>query len=303
MVWLKPRGLNKLFELITPPEVVRYDEFVKNSVSQRIKLQEAQREKPEAEQRQDMFYYLCEAKNPDTNEPAYTELELRAEANLLIVAGSDTTSICLCGIFFYLTRNPRPYTKLIREIRSTFNTAEEIVPGPKLLSCQYLRACIDEGMRMTPPGPSELGRQVRPGGLTVMGEYIPAGVIVGTAGWATSRSEEIYQDAYTFRPERWIVDEENGVTEEDVARARTNFHPFSQGPGNCVGKNLAMMELMMTVGRTLHRFDVRKTPGSTLGEGAPELGWGRRDKHQYQLKDAYISVREGPEVQFRRAVA
>ena len=87
LIWLKPRGLNKVFEAITPPEVETYNNFVKDSVSKRITLHQAQREKPGVEQRHDMFHFLCEAKNPDTNEPAYSEIELRAEANLLIVAG------------------------------------------------------------------------------------------------------------------------------------------------------------------------------------------------------------------------
>lgn len=286
--------------MVTPPEVASYDNFVKDSVSERLKLQEIQRAKPEAEQRHDMFHFLCEARNPDTNEPAYKDLELLAEARLLIVAGSDTTSVSLCGIFFYLTRNLYAYSKVVHETRSTFESAEDIVSGPKLMSCQYLRACIDESIRMTPPATSELEREVRPGGTTVEGEFIPAGVNIGCANWATSRNEDVYLDPNIFRPERWIVNEETGVTEEYVARCRENFHPFGQGPGNCAGKNLALLELMLTVGRTLHRLDVRMTPGSTAGQGGPELGWGRRDRRQYQVRDAFAAIRDGPEVQFRK---
>ncbi|ETS80426.1 hypothetical protein PFICI_07955 [Pestalotiopsis fici W106-1] len=302
VLWLKPRGLNKLFELLTPPAVQQYYQFVHNSVTKRIALQQAQADKPESQRRQDMFYFMCESRDPDTGAPAYDEQDLRGEANLLIIAGSDTTAISLSGIFFYLTGDIHRYQKLVDEIRSTFTSVDEIVHGPKLLSCGYLKACIDEGMRLTPSGPSELPREVLPGGLEIKGEYYPPGTIVGTAAWPNSRNEEIYGDPNVFRPERWIVDNVAGVTQEDVARARSNFHPFSMGPGNCIGKNLAMTELLITVAQTLYRLDVRRAPGSTFGGGSPELGWGARDAKQFQLKDAYISLRKGPMVQFRKRV-
>lgn len=301
LIWLKPRGLNYLLSKLAPPEVQKFYEFVEDSVTKRLQLQEDQKKHPEKIQRHDMFHFLCEARDPNETESKsspYTEQDLRSEANLLIVAGSDTTATSLCSFFFYLTRNARSYEKVVREIRATFETPEEIVGGSKLMSCRYLRACIDESMRMTPVGPSELPREVRPGGLVVDGEYIPAGVVVGTVPWVTVRNEEVYRDPAVFRPERWIPGE--GVAEEEVTFIKTNFHPFSQGPSNCVGKNMAMLEMMVTLGRTLHRFDVRKAPDSRLGEGAPELGWGRRDRHQFQVKDAFISVRNGPVVQFRR---
>ncbi|KAI1733378.1 benzoate 4-monooxygenase cytochrome P450 [Xylaria scruposa] len=298
VVWLKPRGLNKLFELLTPPPVQQYYKFVHNSVTKRIALQQEQAKWSEAQRRQDIFYFLCEARNPDTGFPAYNEADLRAEANLLIIAGSDTTAISLSGIFFYLTGDSRRCNKLIQEVRTTFKDADDIVYGPKLLACVYLKACIDEGMRLTPSGPSELSREVLPGGLNVQGEYLPAGTIVGTVPWVNSRNQEVYGDPDVFRPERWIVDET--VTTDDVARLKSNFHPFSAGPGNCIGKNIAMVELMIVVARTLHRLDVRREPGSTIGGGAPGYGWGATDRKQFHLIDAYISLRHGPMVQFRK---
>ena len=247
-----------------------------------------------------IFHYLYHAKDPETGNPAFSSEELLAEAHLLIRAGSDTTSVSLCGLFFYLTHYPLVYSKVICEIRSTFQSVEEIVEGSSLASCIYLRACIDEAMRLSPAARSELSRTVLSGGLVVDGDYIPEGAMVGTAAWADGRNEENFGDPHTYRPERWIVNEESGNTAEDVARVRACFHPFSAGPGNCVGRNLAWLEMLLVVSRTLYRMDVRLAPGSSLGEGAPELGWGRRDKNQYQLLDAFVAIRQRPMLQFRR---
>jgi cytochrome P450 len=287
-------------EYVLPPAIRKFNAFTKDSVTERISLQKAQAEKPEAEQRQDLFHFLCEARNPDTGVPYYNESELLGESGLLIIAGSDTTSISLSGIFFYLTGDQWRYQKLVDEIRSTFSSAEDIVFGPKLQGCVYLKACVDEGMRLVPAGTCELPRQVLSGGIQIMGEHYPAGTIVGTAAWPTSRNQLVYGDPEVFRPERWIVDDSTGVTKEAVARARSNFHPFSTGPGACVGKNIAMAEILITTARTLYRLEVRRAPGSKFGGGSPELGWGARDPNQMQLRDAYVAVRQGPEVQFRK---
>lgn len=287
---------------MTPKQARMYYKFVEQSVSDRRKLEEQQQQANAEgkEVRQDLFHFLFQAKHPDTGKPAYSETDLLAEANLFIVAGSHTTAIALSGFFFYITRNPRVYAKLVKEIRDTFATVEDIVGGPTLSSCQYLRACIDETMRISPSGSSELSRRVLPGGINIDGDFLPAGVDVGTSGFCNGRSEEIWGDPGVFRPERWIVSEETNVTVEDVARLRSMHHPFLTGPGSCAGKNIAMLEMTVTIARTLHRLEVRQAPGHTLGEGAPSLGWGRRHRNQFQVIDAYISIRDGPMVQFRR---
>ncbi len=60
---------------------------------------------------------------------------------------------------------------------------------------------------------------------------------------------------------------------------RTKFAPFSASRA-CVGKNLAYLELMVTMGTLLYRIDVSISEdggGEVLG-----LMWGRRNKGQFQ---------------------
>lgn len=154
-------------------------------------------------------------------------------------------------------------------------------------------------MRLKPAGQSELSRTVLPGGQVIDGDFYPAGVHVGTSGWSSGRSDR-FGNPYVYRPERWIVSQETGLTAEDVTLIRTYVHPFSAGPGNFVGQNLAILELLTTTARTLYRLDVRAVPEFTLGEGAPGLGWGRRNKNQFQVTDAYISLWEGPMLQLKK---
>lgn len=300
LLWLKPRGLNRLLEILTPSDVKAYFAFLDESIAARSNAEQEseQLSKGGKEVRQDMFHFIFHAVDPDTGKRAYSQEELWSEVSLLVGAGSDTSAVTLSSFFFYIVRNPKLYGKLVKEIRSTFDSAEEIVSGPKLSSCKYLRACVDETLRITPVVASGLYRTILPGGQKINGEFYPAGVTVTISGWPSGRSDE-YGDPNVYRPERWIVDEDAGVTAEEVARISTYFRPFSAGWSNCVGQNLAILELLLTIARTLFRLDVRAAPGSTLGEGYPDLGWGRRNRNEYQVFDAFISMREGPMVQFK----
>ncbi|RHZ58985.1 hypothetical protein CDV55_100776 [Aspergillus turcosus] len=305
-VWLKPRGLDWLFGALTPRHIQFLYDFVKQSLAQRLKEEKETPSPPSQEAglegRGDMLHYLLHSRDP-TGRVGYTPEALEAEALMLTIAGSDTTSVIFAGFFFYIVRTPRAYRKLVSEIRATFTSLDEIRGGTKLASCQYLRACVDEAMRITPPGPAEIPRVVLPGGIIVDGDHIPEGTTVGVAPWSFCRNEEYFADPNVYRPERWIVDEEAGVTAEDVARARSSCFPFAAGTTGCAGKNLALLELYMTIASTLWQYEARLLPGDMTGAGSKAQGWGKRNPNIFHVKDKYISVRDGPMVQFKKRVA
>jgi cytochrome P450 len=253
--------------------------------------------------RRDFFYHLLRARDPETG-AGFSPNELWGESNLLIIAGSDTTSTAMAATFFYLTRSPAALAKLTDEIRNTFNDSEEIVTGSKLSGCGYLRACIDEAMRMTPPVAGALPREVLHGGIDIDGHHIPAGVVVGVPHYALHHNEAYYPSSFTFCPERWLPDPASNPYYGKLEAAHAAFCPFSVGPRGCIGKGLAYVELSVTVARVLWGFDIRAAPGRTLGEGGGEgYGargeWGREMRGEYQIQDRFASGKEGPVVQFR----
>jgi cytochrome P450 len=261
--------------------------------------------------RRDFFYYLLKARDPETGQ-GFTMPELWGESNLLIIAGSDTTSTAMAATLFYLVRHPDALAKATEEIRSKFSSVEDIHQGPQLTSCTYLRACIDEAMRLSPSVGGLLPREVLPGGITIDGERIPAGTIVGTPHYAIHHNPAYYPDPFEYRPERWIAvknkdsgDEKIGMaagfTEEQVALAQSAFCPFSIGPRGCIGKGLAYVEMTNTLARVLFMYDLRKAVGvADPGEGNPGAEWGRHRPGEFQLIDTFTSLKNGPMVEFRR---
>ncbi len=169
--------------------------------------------------RKDFFYYLLNARDPETGRGFSTQ-ELWGESNLLIIAGSDTTSTALAASFFYLVHDTSVLEKLQQEIRNTFEDVEEIVSGKKLNSCVYLRAVIDEAMRLNPPVGGLLPREVLPGGIEIDGMHFPEGTVVGTPHYAIHHSEAYFPRPFDWIPERWIPGSVEGVTKESVERAQ-----------------------------------------------------------------------------------
>ena len=263
------------------------------------KVQAAERSKVGLDtDRKDFFYYLLNARDPETGK-GFTGPELWGESNLLIIAGSDTTSTALAAAFFYLVHNPETLVKLSEEIRFTFLAIEDVYSCPSLNACVYLRAVIDEAMRLSPPVGGILPREVLPGGLDIDGLHIPAGVVVGTPHYALHHNPAYFPDPFKFRPERWIAGSSPELTKDSVALAQSAFCPFSIGPRGCIGKGLAYAELAISLARTVFMYDIKLADGTSVGEGRPELDWGRQRKGEYQLRDSFTSLKDGPYVQFR----
>jgi hypothetical protein len=61
---------------------------------------------------------------------------------------------------------------------------------------------------------------------------------------------------------------------------------------------MAYMEMSMTVARVVYLFDMRLAPGSHIGEGSPDLEFGRHRPMEFQLKDTFTASKEGPLIEF-----
>lgn len=240
--------------------------------------------------KKDFFYYLLNAKDAETGK-GFTTKELWGEANVLMIAGSDTTATALSSTLFHLCKTPSALSKLQSELYAAFPTASSITPGKPLSDCHYLKACIDEAMRMAPPVPGLLPREVITP-CTIDGLEIPAGTIIGVPIFGIHHNPAYFPDPFTYTPERWLHDSD----EEALERALSAFNPFSIGARGCIGKSVAYMELRLAIAKLVWGFDVKALPT----EGKAEL-W-REAFHPvvggYRLMDHFTCKKEGPVVEF-----
>jgi cytochrome P450 len=216
--------------------------------------------------------------------------------------GGDTVSTAMTALFFYLSRYPQCYKVLQEEIHTTFTASHQIRGGKQLSSCRYLRACIDEALRMSPPISGTLWRERADADdkepWVIDGHVIPTGTQVGVNTYAIHHDERYFPEPFTFRPERWLEGEAAGYNSAAVHGA---FVPFSLGSRSCLGKSLAYLESSLMVAKTLWYFDFEKCPGRLGETGAGSLcaASGRRSADEFQLYDVLTSRHDGPYLVFK----
>ncbi|EFX01803.1 cytochrome p450 monooxygenase [Grosmannia clavigera kw1407] len=175
---------------------------------------------------------------------------LTTNASLLVLAGSGTTATLLSGVTYLLLNNPQSMAKLAAEVRSSFSSEEEIT----LLSVNkltYMLACLNEALRCYPPVVFGLPRVVPKGGSNIAGHFVPQGTVVACWQWAMNHMPENWEDPWKYSPERFLEDNPNT---RDRLEA---MQPFSVGPRNCLGRNLAYAEMRLILARIIFNFDLQ----------------------------------------------
>jgi hypothetical protein len=153
---------------------------------------------------------------------------------------------------------------------------------------------------MAPVATQPLWREVDPGGCIVDGETIPGGLNVGASIFSLHHSSEAFADPYKWDIERWIVDpkKDEEAEKERIKEMSRSFAPFSVGPRQCIAKNFALMELMLTMASVFYRLDFESA--GKLGEGKKGAGWGREREEEFQFKSYFTSHMVGPMIRFRK---
>jgi len=97
-----------------------------------------------------------------------------------------------------------------------------------------------EGMRIHPPAQILMVKRTPPEGDSVLGHHIPGGTKIAWNQFALMRDKELFgDDAYLFRPERWLAvgSEKRQEMERHVELI------FGYGKYICSGKQVALSSL------------------------------------------------------------
>ncbi|KAE8165528.1 cytochrome P450 [Aspergillus tamarii] len=169
---------------------------------------------------------------------------------------SETTASLLSGCLFFLCKHKYIMDQLSKEIRTTFSKDDEITSS-KCFNLSYLNAVLKESLRLYPPVAGSLPRLVPKGGCTIDGHFVPENVTVSTHHYASYHNTANFTFPEQFIPERWLgTDDRFDSDRKDVVQ------PFSLGPRDCLGKNLAHMEMRLMLSKLLFNFDIVLTPQS-----------------------------------------
>ncbi|KAI7778544.1 hypothetical protein LA080_002054 [Diaporthe eres] len=184
-----------------------------------------------------------------------TETEMIHNTRLLTSAGAETTGTTLVTATYFLCTHPDVLAKLNAEIRSTFQSDAEI-DFNNVQNLPFLGAVISETMRVQPAAPAAFQRITPQGGSVVLGDHLSAGTTLGIWQWVAYHDPSNFLYPDSFIPDRWLNDRRFGNDNKDV------FQPFSYGPRNCIGMNLAFVELRLILARIIFNFDMVLAPES-----------------------------------------
>jgi cytochrome P450 len=113
-------------------------------------------------------------------------------------------------------------------------------------------------MRIYPPVPTLSGRVVPPPGDIVDGNYPPGGTVIHLVQYAAYNLSQNFERRYEFILKRWTKE---GIEGEFRGDKRDVDRPFSVGPRNCIGKNLAYAEMRLILARLRWRFNLSVPKG------------------------------------------
>lgn len=193
----------------------------------------------------DIFSFLMEDKNGEANMLPMGEIV--AECAIMMNAGSDTTAIALTNVLYNLIKNPACLATLRQELDTALGADVTVAPYEVVKHLPYLRACLDESLRLCPPNTMSIPRKTPPEGLQILGEWIPGDTTVHCPTYTLHRNEEVFPDANSFIPERWL--------QNDVRDMQESFFTFSSGARGCVGRGLTYLEQTVVVASLVHRYE------------------------------------------------
>ncbi|KAF9787073.1 high nitrogen upregulated cytochrome P450 monooxygenase 2 [Thelephora terrestris] len=196
----------------------------------------------------DLYYHLADDGRLERQSPSVADV--LSDGTLAIVAGTDTIKTTLSAVFYHLLLNPTCYQHLQDEVDRVFPNPDDPMDFNKLTEMEYLDACINETLRVMPSVPTNGSRRIPRGHgpRTIAGSVIPEETEIFVSPYPLHRDPRYFSpEPESFLPERWVQS--------------PSFIPFSYGPHNCVGRQIAYRQLRYVVCLMMRRFTVQFASG------------------------------------------
>ena len=186
-----------------------------------------------------------------------------SQMKVFMLAGHDTTSSTLCYIYHTLSRSPLALQRVRVEHDDIFGsdltqTKVAMTANPYAFNqLPFTLAVIKETLRLFPP--ASASREGEPGFLLTSDglQYPTEGSTVWCSHQALHREPLYWPQPDSFIPERWLVSDSDPLHPMKGA-----WRPFEWGPRNCIGQELALLELKIVMVMTLRKFDIAASYGA-----------------------------------------
>ncbi|KAH6889000.1 cytochrome P450 monooxygenase pc-1 [Coprinopsis sp. MPI-PUGE-AT-0042] len=214
---------------------------------------------------------------------------LRDETLNILLAGCDTSSAVLTSTSDTLAMHPEVLKKLREEILTQLGPSRAPTYDD-VRAMKYLRAVLNESMRLLPPVPNDV-RECVNGAIWPSPDpdekpiYIPPGSSTPYSPILIHTRKDLWgPDADEFDPDRFIDDR----VKKYLVPNPYIFIPFNAGPGICLGQQFAYNLMSFVLVRLLQQFSSFSLDEEAL---TPELRvpkeWAETGKNSRKAKERF----------------
>ncbi|XVE50826.1 hypothetical protein DITRI_Ditri01bG0194800 [Diplodiscus trichospermus] len=161
--------------------------------------------------------------------------------------GSETSSTTVEWAMSHMLKNPRVMREAQSQVRQVFE-GKGNVDESGLNELKYLKAVINETLRLNPPAPFLLPRECNQT-CQINGYEIVAKTRVLINAWAIGRDPGYWPEAERFYPERFLN------SSVDFMGTYFEFIPFGAGRRICPGILFALPNVLLPLAQLLFHFD------------------------------------------------
>ena len=212
----------------------------------------------------DLLQAFLDAEDPESEQRVrMTPHQVSTESIAMQLAGSESTSFVVSWVLHLLTLYPKFLNRAVDEVRGQFGPDHLLGFDDCNKKLPFLTACIYETLRYSPITSGFMPRVNRSKGITVQGHYIPPGTEIAVNMIGAHANKKVWDKPHLYDPTRFLDNED----------AKRNVLAFSYGHRNCIGRNLAWVEMMVILANILKDYDISLPAGSVCGpHNTDELG-------------------------------
>ncbi|KAJ3126342.1 hypothetical protein HK098_007606 [Nowakowskiella sp. JEL0407] len=207
----------------------------------------------------------------------FSEEEVMNELFGFFLAGHETTANTLTWGVLEMAYHPEIVEKLREEVDRVIGDGYPTFE--QLSSLKYVDAFVKETLRIHPVLPINGRTASQDLDLTTSDGNtlrVKKGAMVLVSLVRVHRSKECWgENADEFYPDRWLI--KKGDTVEEFVPSPGSYLPFWDGPHNCIGQKIALVEAKMMIARLVQRFNVKLSPKQGPLEPVVTLTYGLKN--------------------------
>ncbi|KAL4502222.1 hypothetical protein ABPG72_000457 [Tetrahymena utriculariae] len=178
----------------------------------------------------------------------------------LFIAGTDTTGNMTGAALYFLSLNPKIQEEAREEVMQIIKQKTNSSDLKELYNClqfedlaklDLINSIFKESLRLDPPASGVLPR-ISKQDIKIGQFEVKKGDLVNTHFIYNQSNPKVFINQGQINPYRWM----KGKEQANVF----NFTPFPQGPRNCIGQHLAMIEGKSILINFLLNFDIIPIP-------------------------------------------